>query len=855
MAKSQPTALEDTQSRLSVQTIDSAGNAPDRRIATVDAAWGAYTQSRNANMLRDRRFADIAGINAGFPPTPASVAERNGLCDMPNLNTKQFESKVKTYASNVTAITAKGDGWFSVEMEHDDPVEAKRRSECVTDYFNSCLKRWETGRRKSRKQEYGGFSNGSQYILETAARDMQMALFGIGVALFPDRIDFRWKTIPTRRVLVPENVRISLSNCPALFIEDEISVTELYSMRKKEGWSEASILRNLYDRVEVMSQTAQRRFTFAEWVSSIQKNDQWLISDFQPVRIVHVYTMEFDQTISHSIFTDQNNLTANASDANTKAANEKNKDYIDANGFIYDEKGVADCWQEALILFADNAGPEGYYHGIKGFGDLIYDGCHLNNLMFNRAAIGAIMKNILMFHASNENDVQKLDQVVFTLLGIMYPGLELEQVRFEADVEAALSIVGYGTQIMDTNARIFPQNDKTRGGEQPTATQINFDRADQAQFTGLQIDLYRAIGLDPLGAEMYWRIAQPASKYPESWGGGMVAKQFRDLCKKAGIPEEDLLKVRSVKANRNGGTGNLGMDVWKADQMLTVATPGQGQRNAQKMKAAALVGYENVPAYVEDMPEQTPEDIQIGNENLFIQSGKTPEAFGDQNQQLHLESHMQLAAQLGAVAARFDEHPLEGTLVQDAQKINDALAAAIEHSGLHVQLMSEPRRGGKEPAMFEEMVKVATKNLQNLSQIQQKFGERIQEAQQAQNPNSGMSPEMMKAQQEMQIRQAEAQQEMALKQQAHDAKLGNLAVTAQARTEMKLTGHQVDLALKSDAAREQDRTKTAETIVDLHHKSLAARQELETQAEKDKLAIEAAKKKAATAKKPTAKKK
>lgn len=820
----------------SVRTIDADGKAPARRMATPSAAWGAYETARNANMKRDARFGEMAGLFAGFPPTPPAVKERNGQADSPNINLKQFESKVRTYAANVTAITSKGQGWFEVEAEHDDPIEAEKRSKYLTECFNWAIKKWDNT----------GFANGAQYVYWTSTRDLQYAIYGLGIAFFIDPIDFRWKTIPTRKLLVPEGTNLTLDNCPAIFIEDKMSVTELYGRRKQKGWNEKAILRNLYDRVEVMGQTAQRQWTYAQFVNSLIDNDQWLVSDLQPIRFVHTFTMEFDGTISHSIFTD--NIANPTNPMSKSEANQKDKDYKDAEGFIYDKAKVAERWNQVWIPFADNAGLECDYHGVKGFGDMLFDACHGNNLMFNRACEGAILANTLMFKGASENDLQKLDQITITNNGIMYPGLELEQVRFQADVQAAMSMVQIGTNIMDSNARLFPQNDKAAGGEQPTATQINFDRADQAQFTSQQIDMYRAVGLDPLGAEMYRRLAQPASKYPKAWGGGEVAAEFRKKCKEFGIPEEDLLKVKTVRANRNGGTGNMGIDAWKADQLLGVATPGQGQLNARKEKVAALKGWENVEAYVEDTPEAVPEDVQIDNENLLIQGGKTPQAFGFQDQERHLQSHMALAAELSQVVVQFDEQGVTPQNIEDAMKVNDSLAAAIQHSGQHVALMAQVRGTGKRPSLFEQLIKEATRQLNNLQQINQAFAESIQKAAQ-QDQAQTMTPEQMKAQAEIEIMRMKAQAQVEIDQMKAQARLGTDAIKTEAKREIALTNNQINQGIKDQQARQELEKKAVTDSMEVQKQSVMDQQAIAAQAAKETISVEASRAKAAAANK------
>jgi hypothetical protein len=826
--KSDPT---EEQSKDSVRTVDSEGEAPTRRMATPSACWSAYSTARDADGKRQIRFGEIAGIFAGFPPTPPQVKVRNGQADMPNINLKQFEAKVRQHAGNLTAITSKGQGWFDVEAEHDDPLEQQRRSKYLTECFNWAIKKWDNT----------GFANGNQYIFETATRNIQESLFGIGITFFADEIDFRWKTIPTRRVLVPEGVRLILDNCPAIFIEDQMSVTELYGRRKKKGWNEKAILRNLYDRAEVMGQTAQRQWTYAQFVENIRNNDTWLTSDLQPIRFVHTYTMEFDGSISHSIFTDLYGQPTNPMSKDNR--NVESKEYKDSDGFIYDRTKVGERWQQIWIPVADNPGAEGDYHGVKGFGDMMFDACHLNNVMFNRAAQGAILLNTLMFSGGTENDIQKLDQVTITNNGILYPGLSLEQIKFNADVNAATSIVGMGTNVMDSNARLFPQNDKTQSGEQPTATQVSFDRADQAQFTGDQIDFNRAVGLDIVGAEMYRRLAQPASKYPPSWGGGKVAQEFRKKCEEFGIPEGDLLKVKTVKANRNGGTGNMGIDVWKADQLMSVATPGAGQLNARKEKVAALKGWENVDAYVQDAPEPEPEDVQIDNENLFIQGGKTPTAFPTQDHERHLQSHMALAAQLSQLVAQFDEAGVTPQNLQDAMKLHAMIQSVVEHSGQHVQFMAEIPRTDKRPALFEQLVKESVKQLHNLQQISDAFGEQIAAAaqqQQAQQP----SPEMAKAQAEIEIMRMKAAAQIEIDQTKATARLGTDAIKTEAKREMQLGSHQVKAGLDIAKTQQDLQAQAAKTNIELQASATLKDQEIQAAAAKSVIDVNTAQQKA-----------
>lgn len=822
----------DSSGSLSVRTVDAKGNAPKRRMDTPSAAYNAYIKLKESNRKRDDRAGDMAGINAGLPPTPPSVMERNGQADMPNINTKQFKSKVSTYTSTWTAINSQGDGFMEVLAKHDDPMEAERRGKVLTEEANHAIRMWDA-------DDEDDFESGSEFALESAARDTQMGIFGIGVCFFRDAIDFRFQMVPTRRVLIPDGTHLTLKNCPACFIEDSMSVTDLYGMRKKDGWNEDAILQNLYDHVE-MRNTSGEIYGYAEWVKEILSNDTHVTSELRPVKIIHGFIREFDGTISHVTFTDLYGKSK------TREKSKQDKE----GQFIYEKTKVATRWKQVIIPFADNAGTECDWHGVQGFGDLIFDGCHLNNLMFNRAAIGGVMKNMLMFKGMSESDAQKMDQITFTPFGMMAPGLDFEQIQFDADIEGALTVLSMGSQLIAENTRISPQNEKTVTGEQPTATQVTADRADRAQFTTLQIAIYRAVGLDVQFGEMYRRLAQPAKKYPEAWGGGKVAKMFRDRCAKRGIPESDLLKVKCVRANRNVGSGDMALDLMKGKELLAIATPGKGQENARYEIACALKGPEMASAFVEREEAPPGQDAAIlAMENNLIQLGQVPVAYGWQDQEQHVNTHLQLMSEAAEVVPALMEAGITQQSLEPAKKLNNLLAAGIQHVGQHVGLMSEVPRTTGAPTIYEKFIAMVTKSLNNLQQLNDSLGEDIAKADQAAQPQQ--SPEMLKAQADIQMAAMKTEAEIARKDAAARSKLGNQAVQVQAKTETKVADHAATMALKAEQAAQDLGVKAASDTLALQTDAAKKQQELAAQAAKDALAVQTAKEKATI--KPTKK--
>lgn len=795
-----------------VETVDEKGTPPENRVATPQAAFAAYQDAVKEAEKNDLRFGSIRGIYDGFPPIDPGELESQGLQDAPNVNLKQHQAKVNSYVSTWLDINTKGELWYDVKVktEHCETAEeCEYKSERLTEFFNDAIKEWE--------DDEDAAQSGARFIFESAVRDTQMGLFGIGIAFYGrDHIDWRWRAIPTRKVIVPSRTRIMLDNCPALFVEDEFTVTELYDYVRDEKstsrWDRQTVLDLLYKKTASQGK-GQGTESFGEWQNRVRNNESFLTQNFAPIELVHVYIQEFNTSrakngISHMIVPKHGNTPQKES-----------KESAEVTWFYkYDRQFKS--FSNILVPFCDSCGPEGDWYGVKGFGDLIYDGCHFNNLMFCNIALGAIIGSLPMFQGNAESDRQKMSQIVFSRLGILFPDVNIAQFKLNTDLSGSMAILSESNRILNTNTRIFPQNDNGPRGDTPTATQVTFDRQDQAQFTSLQVQFYRMTGADRLGYEMYRRLSSGGSKYPESWPGGKAAKRFRERCEKAKISDDCRTDVKFVRSSRSGGTGNMGLDSMKADEAMKVATPGRGQMNARKQKVKALYGPEMIEAFVQDAPPPMPEDVVISLENAVLQSGKLIHAFGFQPHDRHLgEPDPQGTGHLGALitteqaAAQMQDSPEGvGAALDDAIKLSGIIEAMLGHVALHVDFMREV------PAIYEDQIKEMDKLMNDVSQFTENLTADIASALQRRSAEQPTSPEhqaiIMKAQSDREAKMIRAQGDIEVKRMSTIAKIQNQAETSASRHRIREQEAAVNLGIKTEAAlidQERDRVKIAQT--------------------------------------------
>lgn len=765
---------------LEPQTIDKDGKAPKNRFATNSALWSAYQNAKRESDKDQVRLANIRGIFDGFPPDPPEDLPDG----FPNLNLKQHSAKVNTYVSTWTDNNMGGDKLFEVQAQHGETsADIKRYSEQLTTFFNEAIQDWEEG-------EF----NFANYLLESVVRDTQMGLFGIGPVYWPDDIDWRWCAIPRRCVRVPQRTKVTLKNAPVLWVETEETVTSLYDKIKgtdkeeKDGWNVKAVKRILYNRTaQTQNGTSGTKESPAEWENRVRNNDTFLQYDFAPIKLIHSYVQEFDDSrqkngISHYVLC-ENDATP-----------------LDEDKPLYFKDRQYKSFSSVMILFVDNTGPEGDFHGVKGFGDDIYDLCDFNNRFFSLLSSSVIMNNMPMFQSESEADREKLSQITWSRMGTLLPGLTMSQVNLRLDAQGAMSVMNESNRTMNTNTRIFPQNDQSPSGEAMTATQVAFDRQDQAQFTSLQVKVYRSLCLDRLGSEMYRRLSRPESEYPASWGGGYAAKKFREKCKNAGIPEKCRTDVRWVRASRSGGSGNAALDQFKAKELMQIASPGEGQQNAKKLLASALTSWDQVPNYIQDAPVVNGEDWQILMENSAINDGQAFPALAPQDHIKHLGlpqpdggGHLAIMLTAQQVGMQMQEAGIENAL-EDAKKLSRTMEAVFINCSSHLDFLAKVPRE-------KEVVKGLKDLLNKFQFFMEAFNQDVGEAmQKAQPQGPQMSAEdqakLMKAQVEIEIMKMRAEMEMQLKEISHMAKLGNMAEGAAAKREITIAQKEQDLQTK-----------------------------------------------------------
>lgn len=778
-------------------TVASDGTPPKNRFTDAAALCSCYRELVMETLPDDARLSDIRSNYDGMPPTLGDISEQQfqNAGDLPNINRREFTTKIDTYTDNWSAIDKGGEHFADVRLKakyFQSPIQKAQAEAQATAFFNEALFEWNPD-----------CNTIADYVLESGSRNTQMALFGIGIAYFKDSKDWRWMMIPTRSVKVPNGTKVTLRNMSVIFVNRTYTATELWECRNRDGWNEEVIIEYLWRRLAENQPGTTIRIPIAEWENRIRNNELFFQRDFRQVYLIECYVQEFNEE------QDKNGVSKYVISENGP------NDVGDECGFLYEKDREFPCIQNVMVAFIDRPGPENDWHGVKGYGDHLFDICHFNNLFDNHISTMGLITSTPMFEADTQEERQKLSQIVWSRMGVLFPGLKLAQTKVESDLNGCMNILESHVRLLNENSRSYPIGE-TINQQEKTATQTTFDRQDQAQLTSSQIDTYRCQGLDQLFTEMFRRLAAP--NYPKAYPGGRAASNFLEKCASNGIPIQAIRDPQRIMASRSGGTGNSMLDAQHAQAIMQVATPGQGQQEAKKAYVAALSGYDQVARFIQDVPPTDQNDVEVTYEHALLTLGQVIQAFGQQDHIKHLgvpdpqsPTHLGLLASSRQAAMMLQKQGLQ-TNLQDAQKLSRVMDATLQHCGMHLQFIQQV-------PMLKQMAQQMQQVLGTFAHFVQAFDQNVQSiAQQQQGGQPQLSAEdqikmdkwnvekaglLEKHQLQLQLMQSETQQKLGAMAVEHNArtmhkdaefnqKLGQEAVKTNVQNQMTLTQQHLD---------------------------------------------------------------
>ena len=636
------------------------------RFANATSLSQYYYRLYEEDQMRAKQRVKVQGQVDGNPPYDPAKLRDQGQAWRSNVNAREAEAIRNDNASALWSLLFTTPQLIALKATAKllDQIQPALRDQMdewaliIAENYTDMLMRWD------------------DFYFNVMLNTNDIVTFGLGPMVWPDEIDWRFKSIPHASMLLSPRSKASLDQQTCVFLRDSLSLSQCLGIIENEdlstsrGWD-----------VEKMKEAVVRRFA---------ANDS-------PIRD-GLYQKSYWESFQQQIKNSDTNLMATWDDglfivrALVKEGTEgKISHYIiqDFKGTqAYLQKSVCkyDSMRNILGMIFFNIG-DGYVRSVRGQSQMAYPLVELSTRFFNTTMDAAMLSGsiIVTNQGSDSDDMRLIRMGPITRLP---KNVSPVQTSFAPRLDQMISMRGMTNQILNNNTGVYKRQMEQPGERERTATEVQTQTEKEGMLLNYQV-LQFYIHWRRVHAEIIRRLL--AKDYPESWGGGELRKEFMSKCVAMGVPkqllESDYWNVDCVPAIGNG-SGNRMAAITRELVNMSGQLDERGRNNATRDHVASLVGWSLADRYAsaenrDAVPSQATN--QAGMENNFFALGKPVEPAADDWHMVHIAAHLQPLMEVARAWQAFQSG--QGQQM-DPTNLVTMFGMALQHIGLHIQYVS-----------------------------------------------------------------------------------------------------------------------------------------------------------------------
>ncbi len=701
---------------------------------------------------RSWKRSRVNGLVDGNPPYRMTDLRKAGRAEACNVNWGTARGYLEGAAGAFYDLFSEAPGFMEVRTAYGTPEEQEQWSSDIGAETDWTL-------RESPVWDY-----------EMSLSIDNLILHGCGPMLFEDA----WRPLPKAFLCgdlkVPEFTKSDTTYWDAAMVQATYFPPELYAfiedpdMARQVGW-DVEFTRKVIANAMGLRNQAGMMYEWEFYQQELKNNSLSYYDEPRVCRVCHVFWKEFDGRITQAIV-ERNTTTGVGTE------------------FMYRRIGRYDNWGQVVHPLYFDHGNGGYHHSVTGLGVKMFSAMEYENRLLCNLADKAFAPKVL-FKPTTSEARQKFELATFGEFGVLPRGMESMQSPVAGLMDDGLKLHGTLNEVVSTNLSSYRQQvPMNKPGNPPTKWQKQYEAAMQSALSKTQFNRFYK-QLDMLYREIYRRLADPNSPDP-------MAKDFQERCKKRGVPQEALGRVRYVGAARVVGQGSAFMRKAAIDSLFMIAgsLPEDGRSNLLADKVAAEAGQAAVDRYYPRKQPTTASD-QVAEATQWVgvmRAGVPAVVASSQNAVVYASTF--LGAAVEAVKSL-----QQGASPPDVLKflgvIGPAIAAQIK------RMAQDPTRQGVFKALMEQWQQLAAitdklkgvvmKMQQGQQQQQQKTQQAMTDAQLKQ-AKAGSDIALKTAKTKAQMQQSREKHQLKLQEEAQDH---HVALTQQVQS------HQLDVAQRA----------------------------------------------------------
>ena len=551
------------ESGLLDQPFTSSQWSNQRRISNCSEARELYTRLYLENQLRANAFGQIRNqIEGGRPFDPGELM-RNGEGWRTNCNFNDARSAYRRISRPYWRMVHEVPRKISVSV-HAPDTDVDKWNAAFEQCFDLFIDDW-----------------GPDYLLQFSGWSGDYVMYGTGHAMWPDEETPRYVWMPTVQILLPKRTKANIDKWELVCLKRELTADELLkhtgrsedSRRKsvEAGWNPEMV--DLAIRMAAPGPAQTRYFDPNFWQDMIVSNDLVIGGVWPPVTVIDMWakTRESDD-IFHYIFTEKS----------------------DVGDYLYEAKEGTNTFRHLMATAFYDAGSNGLYHSIKGFGVMNYYYATVINRTKCRLVDSATFSMGMNFVKGDNTPEQTPPVENYSMLNIFPTGLT--QLQWYPQLQNPMELLGTLEQSQTENNFTYNEPSKDIADTKTARQAVILSNIANEMSTADSSIFLSQVGTN-FFSECFRRLRKKGSSDPD-------AKKFRKRCIAMGVPEEvmddeELFEI-TVKSGASPTTSSPVAREQIGKDLLTeiYPLPSANRRAIEEFVVANKIGADGVKRFL-----------------------------------------------------------------------------------------------------------------------------------------------------------------------------------------------------------------------------------------------------------------
>jgi hypothetical protein len=593
------------------------GEVPESRMENAWQVRDMVTRAIRYDMTtRDWKRARIKGLVDGNPPYSHEKLVAAGRGDECNVNWRMSKYFLGQAKDMLYDVISEAQTFATVVLDEAKILEEIRGDDPYTSASPEQVSEWG----RTTTEEFDRLQRGDPDWDSTVQQSQgQCVLYGCGPMIFEDSLDWRPWSFEARALLVPEWAKSNTNRWEWAALIVEYSPDKLFQhimnpeIARKSGW-DVPATRQAIMGAHPLTRTGVMYQNWS-WHQDLLKNGTLFYTDQSKViRAAHFYFREFPEGNEES-----GRITECIVDLD--GLESKGTGESGSIPFLFRKVRKYESWSQVMHPMYWGHDVNGYHHSVTGLGVEMFSPLEYMNRLFCRNADDAMAPK-LHFRPTTASERERMSIAQVGRYAIIPSGLEMIQQHMQPFLQDGIAMSREVQQLVSSNLSQFRSGAaQKQGGNPVTARQIDYEASEQAKMGKTQLNrIYEQY--DWVYAEKYRRATNP--NLTAAVRGGKEALDFRDRCKRRGVPLKCLSAIQSVKATRVVGQGSSFLRQQALEFLLGLVPmlPESGRTNLIKQVIASRAGQTKVAEFFPDPTEDVSAAAQQAEATLQVAAMK-----------------------------------------------------------------------------------------------------------------------------------------------------------------------------------------------------------------------------------------